>query len=367
MNTDQKKVCRHVASEILEGRFEAGERLPTENELAAEFRTTRMNVHAAMKELERRNILFRKRRVGTFVKAGFDRHAVLNLRNLASNQVAILLSAEQVPHVHWNSHTLTEFERLLNQGELRACYQRFPADRAAFETCLENLAGAGFRAALLLPTSKDDELVLECMDVIENQPLDIYLLNRGDIPTDRCRCHMLCLDPYDEGVQVGRFIVQRGWDAVTFLQNDWGDSVLWIQERRAGLQEGLRTASRGRLEAKILSLDDELDGFGLKKTAPSPSGGPPVLVTQNDGLAAGLLDRHEDFRRQAGRSFYLLSFDDNPVYRPYNLTTVAPPLSEMAQTFAQLLLENDLAGPPQRQLIIKLKSRIVERGTSGPH
>ena len=366
MNTDQKKVCRHVASEILEGRFEAGERLPTENELAAEFRTTRMNVHAAMKELERRNILFRKRRVGTFVKAGIDRHAVVTLRNLASNQVAILLSGEQVSHVHWNSHTLTEFEYLLNQGEFRACYQRFPADRAAFEACLENLANAGFRAAVLLPTSGNNDLLLSCMDLMENQPLDIYLLNRGDIPTDRCRCHMLSLDPYDEGVQVGRYIVAHGWDAVTFLQNDWGDSVLWIRERRAGLQEGLCTASRGRLQAKIVSLDNELAGFSMKKIAVSESGAPPVLVTQNDGLAAQLLDRHEVCRRQVGRDFYLLSFDDNPAFRPYNLTTVAPPLSEMAQGFAEVLLGNDLAAP-ERQLIIKLKSRIVERGTSGPH
>jgi DNA-binding LacI/PurR family transcriptional regulator len=367
MNAAQRTVCHHIVTGIMDGRFLSGSRLPTEHELAAKFQTNRMNVHAAMKTLERHSILHRKRRLGTFVKADFDHRNASTLRSLTANQVAILLSSEPEPHVHWNGNTLTEFERLLNKQECRVTYRSFPSDRATFETCLKELAGAGYRGVVLLPISENNELLLSCMDLIEDQPLDIYLLNRGDIPTDRCRCHMLCLDPYDEGIQVGRFIVERGWDAVTFLESDPSGSVLWVQERKAGLQEGLRTASGGRIEVKDLTVDIALTDFTLQHAAASPTKGIPVLVTQNDSLAAGLMDRARAQGWQMGRDFYVLSFDDNPQCRPHNLTTVSPPLSEMAKDLAELLVKEGHIAPRKQQIIIKLKSRLIERGTTGPH
>lgn len=361
----QQTLCRHIVTGIMDGRFGAGTRLPTEHELAAKFQTNRMNVHAAMKALEHRRILHRKRRVGTFVKADFDSRDVQALRNLIANQVAILLSTESEPHVHWNGNTLTEFERLLNQQDCQVTYREFPNDRESFEACLRELSGAGYRGVVLLPTAENNELLLRCMDLIESQPIEIYLLNRGDIPTDRCRCHMLCLDPYDEGVQVGRHIAERGWDAVTFLESGQSELVLWIQERKAGLQEGLRSASRGKLKATIRRVESDLNGFDFAQVAHPSSQAIPVIVTQNDTLAAVVLQRAAEQGRQASREFYLFSFDDNPMYRHYNLTTVSPPLFEMARDMVELLTGNGFATPRKQQFIIKLKSRIIERGTSG--
>ena len=67
MNSTTLAIYDHVLNDILQGTVAEGGLLPTEMELAARFGVSRMDAHAAVKELARFGIVRSKRGAGTFV------------------------------------------------------------------------------------------------------------------------------------------------------------------------------------------------------------------------------------------------------------------------------------------------------------
>src|ERR1051326_4371315 len=68
--TKLDKVYRHLHGEIVRGRFLTGERLPTEEELADTFGYSRTTVAKAIRMLAQQGLVERRRRAGSFVRAG---------------------------------------------------------------------------------------------------------------------------------------------------------------------------------------------------------------------------------------------------------------------------------------------------------
>ena len=61
------RIQAHIRDGIASGRFRPGERLPSENELAAAFATTRATVARALQQLVFENVILRRPGAGTFV------------------------------------------------------------------------------------------------------------------------------------------------------------------------------------------------------------------------------------------------------------------------------------------------------------
>ncbi len=61
------QIKRAVAGQILRGRWQAGERLPNEEQLSSLYGVSRQTVHKAIALLAREGFLVRRRRAGTFV------------------------------------------------------------------------------------------------------------------------------------------------------------------------------------------------------------------------------------------------------------------------------------------------------------
>ncbi|MCX7653052.1 MAG: GntR family transcriptional regulator [Fervidobacterium sp.] len=61
------KILKHIEDLIITGKLAAGDKIPSENELAKMFNTTRMTVRKALDELEKIGIVSRVPGVGTFV------------------------------------------------------------------------------------------------------------------------------------------------------------------------------------------------------------------------------------------------------------------------------------------------------------
>jgi DNA-binding GntR family transcriptional regulator len=62
-----REIIRYLEEAILKGELEPGKKIPSENELARLFNTTRMTVRRALKELEISGIIRRVPGIGTFV------------------------------------------------------------------------------------------------------------------------------------------------------------------------------------------------------------------------------------------------------------------------------------------------------------
>src|SRR5262245_59116039 len=63
-----KQIYQTIHQGILTGAYGAGQRIPTEAELAKVFKTSRVTVARALHDLETEGYLIRRRRAGSFVR-----------------------------------------------------------------------------------------------------------------------------------------------------------------------------------------------------------------------------------------------------------------------------------------------------------
>ncbi len=78
-----QQIKEEIARRVHSGQWAPGRKLPSENELVASLRVSRMTIHRALRELTRDGVLVRVHGVGTFV-AERRRHAsLIELRDIA--------------------------------------------------------------------------------------------------------------------------------------------------------------------------------------------------------------------------------------------------------------------------------------------
>lgn len=77
------KVKEHILDNIRSGAWEAGRRVPSENELVESFGISRMTANRALRELTAEGYLNRVPGVGTFVKEAPALSSLMELRNIA--------------------------------------------------------------------------------------------------------------------------------------------------------------------------------------------------------------------------------------------------------------------------------------------
>ena len=82
------RVKDHILAQIRSGVLAAGKRVPSENELVAQFSISRMTANRALRELTADGFLARVPGVGTFVKEATPRTSLIELRNIADEIAA---------------------------------------------------------------------------------------------------------------------------------------------------------------------------------------------------------------------------------------------------------------------------------------
>jgi GntR family histidine utilization transcriptional repressor len=77
------RIKRHVVARIESGEWKVASRVPSENQLAAEFEVSRMTARRALMELEQEGFLVRSQGLGTFVADRKPVLSMLEVRNIA--------------------------------------------------------------------------------------------------------------------------------------------------------------------------------------------------------------------------------------------------------------------------------------------
>jgi GntR family histidine utilization transcriptional repressor len=83
-----ERIKSHIVDGIQEGRWESGERLPSENQLADRFSLSRMTVNRAIKELESAGVVERIQGKGTFVAPPKPLTSVLKIQGIDQEIIA---------------------------------------------------------------------------------------------------------------------------------------------------------------------------------------------------------------------------------------------------------------------------------------
>lgn len=76
------RVKQHLKHELSRGRWKPGERMPSEAELVAQFRVSRMTVSRALRELQAEGLVQRVQGVGTFAAQPYPVSSTLTIRDL---------------------------------------------------------------------------------------------------------------------------------------------------------------------------------------------------------------------------------------------------------------------------------------------
>ena len=83
-----QRLRRHILDQIMSGAWPTHSRVPSENELSAQFGASRMTIRNAVKALERDGVLHAVQGLGTFVAAPFTHETVFRLTDIRDDIVS---------------------------------------------------------------------------------------------------------------------------------------------------------------------------------------------------------------------------------------------------------------------------------------
>ena len=365
MHEIRRRIHDHLLRQIAQGVYPPNQRIPTEMALAGHFRTNRMNVHLAIKALGTAGIVACKKRGGTVVRRAVSHDEAMSLMAGASRRVRAVCCRGAQTVRHWNERTLqTLADALSQEGFGLTCTElACPPTRASLRCVLGDATKDGAAALVLFPDhTRTERFFRRCLDLLHGFPGAIYLLNRGGVSLEDWPFHAVSLDPFAEGLMVGRRLRYLGAANVFFLSREDHGRAHWVRQRARGLAMGfapsaLAPGAAGRRRIRHVTTYHELSVLLRSVAAPA------VVVAANDACAAGFVDFAGKRGLVAPRDFGLIGFDDDPAFRAYALTTVAPPVEHIGRTFGRLIAERPWRAGAGEAVAVRLASAIIPRST----
>lgn len=360
MNARRKEIFKYIIGLINDKKLQEGDKIPTENELAIMFNTNRMNAHFAIKALESEGIVKSNKKQGTTViKKWTDEGSLNKALSSGAGTVKIFASPSKATGIHWSENSVLSLESILNGRGCRVIHTDMPEDTESFRAELEK-KNHELKAVVLFQEAKDLNIIMQSLDSLEKLPCPVILFSRGESALEEFPFHMLALNPYREGVLASDYASDpaNAFEKIIFLAPDTIRNSYWCSKRVEGFRQG---ASKHGFpfecpEGNILEISRQ----ALKSIKSGSE--KHLIVLANDKKAAFFIELADKEKLEAGKDFYTLSFDNNPLYRNRNLSTIAPPLEETGKLLADMIFSI----PPRKhgvQYIVKADSRLIKRTT----
>lgn len=358
MNPSTIQIYDHVLDDILQGKVAQDAHLPTEADLAARFGVSRMNAHAAMKELERHGIIRSRRGTGTVVSKSPSQALARHLKGISARRVHVVAEAEPVP-LHWTEATLRELEGILGTEGYSVAHVPTPRTltREALENLLKEVTTPGSSALVLILPGRVSQFFQQHAALIFQYHRHVFLFDRGDTPPEGWPFHVISLDPFLDGVLAAEHLYEKGYRRLAFWPAK-SEGAYWAGQRAAGFAMGLQRASEGTLTPEVWRGDAA--EICRRLQAPGVRVG---VAAASDESASWLIDAAAERGLRAPHNFGLIGFDNNPLFRQYNLTTIAPPLEKIGRTMARVLSERLLPMEEFSSVVLRVPSHLIERGT----
>ncbi len=358
MNKTSRKIYEYLLDLIAKGKISAGDRLPTETELAEQFNTSRASVNPAIKRLESQDLVFRNKRQGTIVKFTPGPDLLRQFKSAHAKIVYAVGSLSRIDNFHWGEFTLRQIEDALMRQGYQVIFKDVPTHaepeflQALADELLSNISSSLVILPLWLVSTQIDEF----FRMLSGYPGEIFYYNRGDMPIDSCPYHSVCLDPFSEGKILGSFLKSSGHRNFAFCQMDNPTDSYWLHRRRAGLLFEIP-------DLKVCSYSKENYTRKVCETI-RESGNDVTIIAPNDRLAADIFEATSNEGLVVTEDFYLASFDNNPLFRACNLTTVAPPQEKIGIMLAKLILDKNRQLDHHDRIAVILESKLIERSTT---
>ncbi len=365
MNKNIMRIYRNILSEVLDGNITPGEVLPTEHELADKFSTTRMNAHRALKELEKYHLVTSKKRAGTRINKHIDLEKVQEMLQ-ASNRSVFVIYSMTPRWIHWNEASFRELEKTVSAAGFSVTYRNIPTDsgREQYSRLLKDIFASGASALVIFPDMDDTEFLKKNGDLLLNFPMPVFMLNRSGEPVPLDLVSFVSMDPFGDGVTVGSLLKKNRCPKILMITPD--RELFWCQKRVEGIKLGLGLE---REENNIEYIQFPIPELGYNAPAALEKlremGKDTVVVAPNNLYASNFIEAANEAELKVIEDYKLIAFDDNPLYRSYDLTSLAVPMEEVGQVFGRLICDkswSDYRG----KVSIRLSSKLIIRNTYKP-
>gem|GEM_PF-6572333 len=357
-----QQIADRIQVSIEQGGFVAGQKLPTERELAQLFRVTKDTVRRALAQLAERGLILKRRSRGSFVasaallsQARTRRHVHVYLSMDAESPWEGLVRglSRELHHqgmdlllkdIHgWSAEDL--------QTQLSTSVAQAPAGLIVYPYFLDELAPfygrLGRSRVPVILVDAGLHTGAEAVLVDEEEGVSLALRHLYALGHRRLGCVSVASRTMREYAErrLAAFHTVCAELAVTSMSR-----VLTLQA------EDLRPPLPGALPGASAAIRAFLQAEGR----------PTGLVCYNDAVAAQVADAAECMGWGIPRDVSIVGFDNDPAVTAYArpFTTVDPRLIEMGRTAARRLLK--LLSAPQPPQKTSIRPVLVVRDSTGP-
>ena len=144
------------------------------------------------------------------------------------------------------------------------------------------------------------------------------------------------------------------------LREASGDSF-WGDKRYEGLKAGImRDQSHSIHLSQVTWCKDNINE--IVETIKQANGN-IVVVGINNEYSAALITLCRQNKLKIPEDYQLITFDDNPLYRSFNLTSMGMPMKEIGDLFGYMICDNSWAKNYKGKISVKVNSKLIIRET----
>lgn len=358
------RIFESLRQEIRDGRWQPGERMPSEAELMERFDVSRITVSRAMQDLKVAEFVERRPGSGTYVKAVPSAGAMsfgLLIPELGETEIfepicqGMMMSPLADRHALLWGHSLGR-DRPGDQGKSLA--------DCAFRLCrqfIERRVSGVFFAPLEHAPGKDD-LNEKIAHALEKARVPVILLDRPLLPFPAPLQHDLVgIDNRRAGYVVTEHLLGLGCRRVHFVGLAGVAST--VDDREAGFREAIHA---GRLPADR-NLVHRVGAEEMDKTARQlVSARADGIVCANDRLAGSMMHALRRIDCRVPQDVRLVGIDDveYATLLPVPLTTLRQPARQIGETALAMMLER-IKYPQLPVRDIRLQCELIVRDSCG--
>jgi len=360
-------VFEQIQREIADGRYQPGDRLPTEAELVARFDVSRTTITRALRDLEHLGVLRRRRGSGTYVTEPVAAERSPDLGFFAP----FVESGDGLPYVEGLIHQ--HLADLAGQNHANLNLQCLtPGDRPLEERMLaaaEQMIRSKVRGVLYYPAElppvqmRFNRFVV---DRLTGAGLDVVLIDRDIVGhPERSEFTRIGFDNRRGGFLLTDHLIGLGCRRIAFVGIPEVSTA--VADRLAGYHDGHRAHGLA-VDGRLVRMADETDLTESFCRALMEDGRPDAIICKMDRFAA-IVGRHlMALGVRIPRDVKMAGFDDDPIAEllPVPLTTIRLPARPFARAAHEAILRRiEVPTTDPRQIIIDTRL-VVRESTTGP-
>jgi GntR family transcriptional regulator, arabinose operon transcriptional repressor len=354
-----RQVLEAIKTDIVSGRYQPGQKLPSEAALIKRFETSRITVGRALRELQQAGLIERRPGSGTYVGTGLTDETGLLFGLLFPNVADTEIFG---PIRQGMSEAPQASKHALLWGNLTPD----PATKAnqTWDLCQQYIRKkvSGVFFAPLERSAESDETNQRIIFALERARIPVVLIDRCFLPyPERSRHDLVGIDHRRAGYMITEHLLKLGCRRIAFVA--YSNSASTVAARIAGYREALFVfgAPIDPTLVQTLESGDEDEIRRLMELL-----GPDGIVGANDRTAGHLMHRLMHLHYRIPADVRIVGIDDVEYAKllPVPLTTVHQPCREIGAAAVGAMLAR-IARPDMPVRDILLDSKLVIRESCG--